>query len=82
MRAIIDQKWAAGPDSSDSNAPSRCGSGDLVATDDGEVRHLEGVGSLAAPLQRPRHTVAHVEVRGTHPGRQAELQHTHNQRMS
>ena len=64
--------WADGPGSGG-------GGQQLLAPDDGEVRHLEGAGPLAASLQGPRHAVAHVEVRRAHPGGQAQLQHiTHH----
>lgn len=53
---------------------SCCRRGNLESTDDGKVRHLERVGSLAAALQGPRHAVAHVEVRSAHAGGQAQLE--------
>lgn len=39
-----------------------------------EVSHLEGVGLLAATLQRTRHTVTHVEVARRHVRRQVQLE--------
>lgn len=39
-----------------------------------EVGHLEGVGLLAAALQRARHTVAHVEVARRDVRRQVQLE--------
>lgn len=45
----------------------------VAATQDCEVRHLEGVGGSRASLQCTSHGVAHVEVRLRHVRRQIQL---------
>ncbi|CAB0042627.1 unnamed protein product [Trichogramma brassicae] len=47
----------------------------VAPPDHGEVRHLEGVGLLAATLEGAGHAVAHVEVARRDVGRQEQLRH-------
>lgn len=54
----------------------------VPSTDHREVSHLEGVGLLAATLQRTRHTVTHVEVARRNVRRQVQLPTETDQRRS
>lgn len=50
----------------------------VASSDDGEMRHLEGITRFAAPLESSGHAVAHVEIGRADVRSQVELKGKEN----